>query len=191
VRMNPSEVLLVEDNAGDALLIGQALSEYPRPVHLRIARDGEQALQILEEPGFTPDLVILDLNIPRISGHALLASYQLHATPVVVFSAYHNEAHRDRVLSLGAKDFVQKPLDLDDFKNAAHVQNILQWLRDDDESQWEEQIGLLSDTVAVLREAGINDAMPYLLGMLAAMDSHNRKDALEYGIAAWALLPKG
>jgi chemotaxis family two-component system response regulator Rcp1 len=232
---NPSEVLLVEDNAGDALLIGQALSEYPRPVHLRIARDGEQALQILEEPGFTADLVILDLNIPRISGHAVLASYQLHATPVVVFSAYHNEAQRDRVLSLGAKDFVHKPLDLDDFKNAvtrmvqkwvvglgatvvtysaarAHVQNILQWLRGDDESQWEEQIGLLSDTVAVLREmtgptppksgaqkphlippraAGVNDAMPYLLGMLAAMDRHNSKEALKYGIAAWALLPKG
>lgn len=92
----------------------------------------------------------------------------------------------------------------------ADVQNILQWLRGDDESQWEEQIGLLSDTVAVLREmsrpthgtrsrrpdvtplgpAGINDAMPYLLGMLAAMDGHNRKDALEYGEAAWALLPK-
>jgi CheY-like chemotaxis protein len=115
---NPSEVLLVEDNAGDELLIGQALAEYPRPVHMRIARDGEQALQILREPGFVPDLIILDLNIPRVSAYAVLASYLPPKTPVVVFSASQNEADRDRVLSLGAKDFVRKPLDLEDYKTA-------------------------------------------------------------------------
>jgi chemotaxis family two-component system response regulator Rcp1 len=116
--MHPSEVLLVEDNAGDALLIGQALAEYPAPVHLRIARDGEQALQMLGEPGFTPDLVILDLNIPRLSGYTVLKSYLPRKTPVVVFSTSQNEADVGRVLSLGAKDFVRKPLDLDDYKTA-------------------------------------------------------------------------
>jgi chemotaxis family two-component system response regulator Rcp1 len=114
---NPSEVLLVEDNAGDALLIGQALADYPAPVHLHIARDGEQALQMLGA-GFVPDLVILDLNIPRISGYAVLSSYLLRKSPVVVFSASQNEADVGRVLSLGAKDFVHKPLDLDDYKTA-------------------------------------------------------------------------
>jgi CheY-like chemotaxis protein len=116
--MHPSEVLLVEDNAGDALLIGQALADYPAPVHLRIARDGEQALQMLGEAGFAPDLIILDLNIPRISGYAVLSSYLLRKTPVVVFSASQNEADVGRVMSLGAKDFVRKPLDLDDYKTA-------------------------------------------------------------------------
>jgi len=116
--MSPSEVLLVEDNAGDALLIGQALAEYPAPVHLRIARDGEQALQMLGEPGFAPDLIILDLNIPRISGYAVLASCLPRRAPVVVFSASQNEADVGRVLSLGAKDFVHKPLDLDAYKSA-------------------------------------------------------------------------
>ena len=111
-------MLLVEDNAGDALLIGQALAEYPAPVHLRIARDGEQALQMLGEPGFMPDLIILDLNIPRISGYTVLASYLSRKSPVVVFSASQNEADVGRVLSLGAKDFVHKPLDLDDYKTA-------------------------------------------------------------------------
>jgi CheY-like chemotaxis protein len=116
--VNPSEVLLVEDNAGDALLIGRALAECPTPVHLRIARDGEQALQILEEPGFTPDLIILDLNIPGISGYGVMAAYPMRKAPVVVFSASQNEADVGRVLSLGAKDFVHKPLDLDDYKTA-------------------------------------------------------------------------
>src|ERR1700680_4088081 len=60
--MNQAEVLLVEDNAGDALLIGQALAESPITVRLHIARDGEQALQIMGESDFKPDLIILDLN---------------------------------------------------------------------------------------------------------------------------------
>ena len=94
------------------------------------------------------------------------------------------------------------------------VKNILQWLRGRDEARWEEQTRLLFETMAVLRElslpiarrdktgsrsiepdllspraAGINDGMPYLRGMLAAMFGHNRKDALEYGEAALELLP--
>jgi chemotaxis family two-component system response regulator Rcp1 len=117
---NPSEVLLVEDNAGDALLVGQALEEYPTPVHLHIARDGEQALHILEQPDFKPDLIILDLNIPKISGYAVLALYprKKRKTPVVVFSASENEADVSRAFSLGAKEFVHKPMELLDYKTA-------------------------------------------------------------------------
>jgi len=117
---NPSEVLLVEDNAGDALLVGQALENCASPVHLNIARDGEQALQILAEPDYKPDLIILDLNIPKLSGYAVLASYEARrtTTPVVVFSASQNEADVNRAFSLGAREFVHKPIDLDDYKTA-------------------------------------------------------------------------
>jgi two-component system, chemotaxis family, response regulator Rcp1 len=130
---NPSQVLLVEDNAGDALLVGQALAECPRPVHLRIARDGEQALQMLGEPGFRPDLIILDLNVPRVSGYAMLASNLPRKAPVVVFSASQNEADVGRVLSLGAKDFVHKPLDLDDYKTAV-TGMVQKWASHDSEN---------------------------------------------------------
>jgi two-component system, chemotaxis family, response regulator Rcp1 len=118
--MNPSEVLLIEDNAGDALLVGQALADCPTPVHLHIARDGEQALQLLEQPDFKPDLIILDLNIPKISGHTVLALYppKKHQRPVVVFSASDNAVDVSRAFSLGAQDFVHKPMDLDDYKTA-------------------------------------------------------------------------
>ena len=117
--MNPSEVLLVEDNAGDALLVGQALAECPVPVHLHIARDGEQALQILAEADFKPDLIILDLNIPKMSGYAVLALYHpKEKPPVVVFTASQNEADADRAFSLGVREFVHKPMDLDDYKTA-------------------------------------------------------------------------
>ena len=117
--MTSSEVLLVEDNAGDALLVGQALAECPTPVHLHIARDGEQALQLLGEHNFDPDLVILDLNIPKMSGFAVLSMYrQMKTTPVVVFTASESEADADRIMKLGARDFVHKPMDLDDYKAA-------------------------------------------------------------------------
>lgn len=110
------EVLLVEDNAGDALLLGQALEECQIPVRLHIARDGEQALQILTEPGLKLDLIILDLNIPRISGHTVLSLYQPKNTPVVVFTASESKADMDRAFSLGADEYVHKPMDLDLYK---------------------------------------------------------------------------
>jgi two-component system, chemotaxis family, response regulator Rcp1 len=131
VPMIPPEVLLVEDNAGDALLVGQALAGWPTPVHLRVARDGEQALRILEEPGFVPDLIILDLNIPGISGYGVMAAYPMGKTPVVVFSSSQNEADVGRALSLGAKDFVHKPMDLDGYKSAV-TGMIEKWAAHDD-----------------------------------------------------------
>lgn len=73
--MKSVQVLLVEDNAGDALLVGQAVKDCPIPVKLIIARDGEQALIMLSERGFEPDLIILDLNMPKIPGHVLLQRY--------------------------------------------------------------------------------------------------------------------
>jgi hypothetical protein len=68
----PVEVLLVEDNEGDVSLVRQSLIECDRPVELTVARDGEEALLLLRASDFQPDLVILDLNIPRLSGLAVL-----------------------------------------------------------------------------------------------------------------------
>jgi CheY-like chemotaxis protein len=128
VPIHTHEVLLVEDNAGDALLVGQALVDCPTQVHLHIARDGEQALQILGEPDYRPDLIILDLNIPKISGYTVLAMYpQKQKPPVVVFTASENEADVRRALSLGAKDFVHKPMDLDEYRTAVS-RMVLKWV---------------------------------------------------------------
>ena len=116
--MRSVEVLLVEDNAGDAVLIRQVLADCPTPINLHIARDGEQALLLLTNPHFKPDLILLDLNIPRISGVALLERWQSLQTPVVVFSSSLNEAERSRVLKLGAREFVSKPTDIHEFTTA-------------------------------------------------------------------------
>lgn len=116
--MKSMEILLVEDNAGDAVLIRQVLADAAVPVNLHIVRDGEQALTLLSDPDFRPALIILDLNIPRISGPALLERWKSQNIPVVVFSSSLNEAERVRVLELGAREFVQKPTDMDAFAEA-------------------------------------------------------------------------
>jgi CheY-like chemotaxis protein len=116
--MKSVRVLLVEDNAGDALLVDQALKDCPIPVKLTIARDGEQALSLLSERGFEPDLIILDLNIPKIPGHVLLQRFDAKTKPIVVFSAYWDDVDLDRVFALGVREYVHKPTDLDAFKTA-------------------------------------------------------------------------
>ena len=114
--MRAVEVLLIEDNAGDATLIRQALCACLVPVHLHIARDGEQALLMLTNPYFRPDLIVLDLNIPKITGTALLGRWQ--AIPVVVFSSSANPTEKERCLALGAREFVTKPMELEAFGSA-------------------------------------------------------------------------
>src|SRR5579863_6476428 len=116
--MEHVEILLVEDNAGDAVLIRQILAEASVPVNLHIARDGEQAMTMLRGALFQPDLIILDLNIPRITGVALLERWKSMNIPVVVFSSSLNDAERERVLALGAREFIQKPTDIEDFTKA-------------------------------------------------------------------------
>lgn len=116
--MTPIEVLLVEDNAGDVVLVRQALAGCTVPVKLHVARDGEQALTMLTNSDFKPGLIILDLNIPRIPGTTLLQTWHPGEVPVVVFSSSVNEAEWTRVLALGARDCVHKPTDFQAFEDA-------------------------------------------------------------------------
>ena len=115
--MEPAHVLLVEDSPGDALLTQQVLASCSVPIRLHIAQDGEQALQVLRDPGYKPNVIILDLDIPKISGYGVLALYPLchsmKTTPVVVFSASENEADVIRAILLGACEYMHKPTDID------------------------------------------------------------------------------
>lgn len=116
--MKPVEVLLIEDNAGDTLLIGQILAECQLPVRLHVARDGEQALEMLGDVNLKPALIVLDLNIPKISGNALLRRYKNRDVPFVVFSSSWNTEEIEEALSLGACQYVKKPTDIQAFTDA-------------------------------------------------------------------------
>jgi CheY-like chemotaxis protein len=114
----PTEVLFVEDSPGDALLTGQILAEAMLPVKLRIARDGVQALTMLADRSFKPVLVILDLNLPTLSGFEVLQRNPRREIPVVIFSASMNQADMDRALGLGAAAYTHKPMDLQAYRDA-------------------------------------------------------------------------
>jgi chemotaxis family two-component system response regulator Rcp1 len=106
------EVLLIEDNPGDARLFREAVADCAVPVRLTVAWDGEQALNIVSHPYAKVDLIILDLNIPKISGLEFLQRFQNRNVPVVVFSSSHNAYEIRQAMELGAREFIHKPIDL-------------------------------------------------------------------------------
>jgi CheY-like chemotaxis protein len=112
--MKAVEVLLVEDNAGDILMVKQALAGERYPVSIHVAVDGKQALDMLAGRHFDPDLVILDLNLPKLDGLSLLERTHTDV-PVVVFSSCNSANDIQRSFELGVRDFVQKPLDADEY----------------------------------------------------------------------------
>jgi CheY-like chemotaxis protein len=130
VRTKPVQVLLIEDSAGDALLTGQIVAESPIPIKLVIARDGVQALTMLDDPAFRPVLIILDLNIPLISGHAVLERNPRRDIPVVIFSVSDDARDIQRALAVGAREYVQKPMNLEAYKEAVWA-IIEKWARPD------------------------------------------------------------
>jgi len=109
------KILLIEDNPADVLLIQQILSATLESVNIRVATDGEQAVRMLCDSDFKPDLLIRDLNIPKIPGIAVLSQCKPSA-PVVVFSSSSNPAEIERAKELGVLEFFQKPIDFDEFE---------------------------------------------------------------------------
>src|SRR5580693_7504651 len=116
--MEPIEVFLVEDNPADVLLVRVALSQVPFPLKLLVAKDGEQALQMLGSSDFHPHLIILDLNMPRVDGQAVLQQYQQTKIPIVIFSSSQNKTEVQKALALGAREYVQKPIGFEPYANA-------------------------------------------------------------------------
>jgi CheY-like chemotaxis protein len=122
----PIEILLVEDNAADVRLTQEALREGKVHNRLTVARDGEEALEILLRRGphaeaARPDLVLLDLNLPRKDGREVLATLKadddLKRIPVVVLTTSSAEVDILRSYQLHANCYITKPVDLEQFVN--------------------------------------------------------------------------
>lgn len=120
------QILLVEDNAGDVLMIRQIILEAGLPVRVNVARDGEQAIRIQSDREFKPDLIILDLNIPKVPGIAVLGQCK-PAAPVVVFTSSSNPAEMQRAKELGVREFVQKPIDFGEFSRVI-IRMVQHWV---------------------------------------------------------------
>lgn len=118
------EILLIEDNPGDVVLTQEAFKQSSIRCNINVANDGEKALDYLfQRNGYenegTPDLVLLDLNLPRIDGREVLETIKSHdatkAIPVVVLTSSDAENDIIETYGLHANSYVVKPLSMADF----------------------------------------------------------------------------
>jgi CheY-like chemotaxis protein len=123
-RNRAREVLIVEDNAGDFELLRTALAEWQSEVRLNRVEDGEQALMYVHQTGAyaaatRPDLILLDLNLPRKGGIEVLANLKsdpgFQAIPVVVLTSSDSDADVASAYRLHANSYVTKTMDLHEF----------------------------------------------------------------------------
>ena len=123
-KTRPAEVLLVEDNPGDARLTQEALKEGKILNRVSVVTDGEEAMAFLRREGKhadapRPDVILLDLNLPKKDGREVLAEIKedeaLKRIPVVILTTSRAEEDIARTYNLHANCFVTKPVDLEQF----------------------------------------------------------------------------
>lgn len=122
--LGPIEVLLIEDNMGDVDLTREALDESKLHMNLQVIFDGFEAIKYLRketpyEKAARPDLVLLDLNLPKKDGREILkemkADPRLTTIPVVVLTSSQDEIDVAKSYAVGANCYVTKPIGFDEF----------------------------------------------------------------------------
>jgi two-component system response regulator len=137
--MRPNPILLVEDNRDDELLTVRALRKNKLSNEVLVARDGEEALALLLgdatrpglEPARFPQLVLLDLKLPKVDGLEVLrrlrADPRTRLLPIVILTSSNEERDLAEGYRLGANSYVRKPVDFNQFVEATR-QLGLYWL---------------------------------------------------------------
>jgi CheY-like chemotaxis protein len=127
--VGPVEILLVEDNPGDARLVKEALKESKINNTLHHVVDGEQALEFLHHKGEydkapVPDMILLDLNLPKIDGRQVLENIKsddtLSRIPVAVLSMSQSDEDILKSYDLNANCYISKPVDFEQFVKVVH-----------------------------------------------------------------------
>ena len=121
--MNPLHILLVEDNEGDILLTTETLEETNLSKKISIARDGLEAITLLDSYSFNnqdlPDLVLLDINLPKINGFAVLEHIKktntLSHIPVIILTTSGSPADKIMANELKTSNYLIKPAEIEDF----------------------------------------------------------------------------
>lgn len=123
--MEDVHILLVEDNEGDIILTQEALKEAKIRNKITVARDGEEALAMLQNSTTLPDLILLDINLPKIDGLEVLttikANDRFRMIPVIMLTT--SAAERDIMTSYAnhANCFITKPVDLARFMDVVRT----------------------------------------------------------------------
>ena len=108
-------ILLVDDDEDDQLLFLDAIREIDKSIECCVANDGLEAILSLHTKSPVPDLIFLDLNMPKMNGYQCLAQIKkemmFKEIPVVIYTTSRIESDRDRTLKMGASYFLTKPSD--------------------------------------------------------------------------------
>lgn len=131
--MKPVDILLVEDNEGDIILTTEALGEGKIHNKISVVKDGWEAVQYLEKKnGYenvtTPDLVLLDINLPKLNGHEVLhhikSNPELTHIPVVMLTTSSSETDVMKSYKNHANCYITKPVDVTNFLDViAKIEN--------------------------------------------------------------------
>ena len=125
--MREINILLVEDNEGDIILTTEALQEGKIANNLTVVTDGKEAVEYLEKEGqfesaITPDLILLDVNLPKMNGHEVLSyiksSESLRMIPVVMLTTSSSEIDIVKSYKNFVNCYITKPIDANDFVDA-------------------------------------------------------------------------
>ncbi|MEM8908853.1 MAG: response regulator [Bacteroidota bacterium] len=123
-KSRPVNILLIEDNPGDVRLTQEAFKEGSMSINLKVKMDGVEAIKYLknEDPNeeyITPDLILLDLNLPKRDGREVLEEIKSHNTlkriPVVVLTTSNAEQDILKSYNLHVNCYINKPVDFDKF----------------------------------------------------------------------------
>jgi two-component system response regulator len=135
--MNEPIILLVEDNPNDEALTLRALKRSAIASKVVVARDGVEAIDYLLAPGVDgacnplPELILLDLKLPKLDGHEVLAQIRSNARtsllPIVILTTSVEDRDRLKGYRLGANSYVRKPVDFAEFSQVI-IQLGLYWL---------------------------------------------------------------
>ncbi|MGP0071572.1 MAG: response regulator [Bryobacteraceae bacterium] len=124
------DILLAEDNPGDVLLFREALNTRELPCNLVVAVDGQKAMSLLGEeassiPTWRPHLIVLDVNLPKYNGDAVLRYVRrqpwLEGVPVIMLTSSASPADRAAAMELGANLYLQKSSDLDELLEVGKI----------------------------------------------------------------------
>ena len=132
--MHPIDILLVEDNEGDILLTKEALLDHEMVNNIFVVKDGTEALNYLlkRDPynnSPSPDLVLLDINLPKLNGHEVLKQIRsidsLKQIPVVMLSTSSSSEDVLKSFNNEANCFITKPIDIDSFiREITSIENL-------------------------------------------------------------------
>ena len=134
----PTEVLLVEDSPGDVRLTKEAFRDANQSIHLHVACDGVEAMAFLKHQGAyvdapRPDIILLDLNLPKMDGREVLAHIKddesLKTIPIVILTTSEAEVDIVKSYQLHANCYLSKPVQLEEFESLVKSINDF-WLKE-------------------------------------------------------------